>query len=161
MKIVLALFFTLGSIYLLLPSKGLPPFPPGVRISIEPADTESPYRKSFYSNLSRSQLMQYYTNQFGRHFQIRLNHPPEEAQMLIRDQARSSWLEELVHPLKDSLYINGFFPTKPTEQINVKGVHYDNYVTVRYVPSHPIARVTVFALAVLCIYMLYIEYVKK
>jgi hypothetical protein len=157
----------MASVYLLLPSPDFPPPPSGVLISREPADTESTFRRSYYSNYSRSELMNYYSSMFGvspfRRFplpQFRLNYPPEESQTLIRDQTRTSWLEELVHPWRESIYINGYYPTRPTEQININGVHYLNKVTVRYIPSTPVTRLTVLFMTVICAYWLIKEYAK-
>lgn len=146
-----------AAIYLLIPIPGFPPPPPGSLISYEPADTESIYRKSYYTDLSRDQIMAFYKSQFKKPF-IRLNHPPEEAQSLIRDQARSSWLEELVHPGKDLEYINGFYPTKATEQINLNKVHYQGKITVHYFPYSRATSLTVLVLSVVCIILLIQEY---
>lgn len=139
--------------YLVLPSPGFPAFPPDVLTSAEPADTESIYRQAFFSNYSRAEIMAYFSRQtrirwlpFG---QIRLNHPPEEAYTLIRDQTPSSWLEELTLPWRETLYINGFYPTKPTEQINRNGVHYENKITLHYFPNHPLSRLTVLGLTLI------------
>lgn len=156
-KTALALFLVSSIYYLLLPTPGFPPPPPGSYISQEPADTESVYRKAFYTNFSRDQLIDYYTGLFDQPF-IRLNHPPEFSFEYIRDQTKSSWLEELVHIGKDSLYINGFYPTKPTEQINLNGVHYEAKITLRYIPSSPIPRLTVLGLASVALFWLAKEY---
>lgn len=152
------------AIYLILPVPQFPSDPPGTLLSTEPADTESIYRRAYYSNQSRSEVIGYYRQTFAPSYvflpfsQIRLNHPPEFAYELIRDQTRSSWLEELVHPLKDSIYINGYYPTKPTDQININGVHYIAKITVRYIPSHYLARLTGLLLAAVCTAWLIREY---
>ena len=86
--------------------------------------------------------MDFYRRNFVGILSYRLNYPPEEAQALIRDQTKSSFLEEIVHFGKQSLYINGFVPTKATEQINRNGVHYTTKVTVRYIPSGYVTRMT-------------------
>lgn len=153
--------------YLLLPSPDFPTPPPGSLQSQEPADTESVYRRSYFTNLTRQEVMDYYSSLFRVSpgvpvplIQIHLNRPPEEAATLIRDQTRSSWLEELVHPGREYLYINGFYPTKPTEQININNVHYENKLTLRMVPSHPVTRLTVLGLAAVCVFYLIKEYAK-
>lgn len=155
--LIIAVVVLLVSVYYLLsPVPGFPPPPPGSLISAEPADTESIYRHAFYTNLSRSEIMAYYHSRFGK--SLRLNHPPEDAYSLVRDQTHSSWLEELVHPWKDSIYINGFYPTKPAEQINFGSVHYAAKITVRYIPSHPVTRLTVLGLVGVSLYFLAKEY---
>lgn len=157
MKILILL--VLLSLYLLWPLPGFPPPPQKSFISNEPADTESVYRTAFYTTLSRIEVMEYYKSVFNKPF-IRINHPPEEAQAIIRDQTKSSWLEELVHPFKDSLFINGFYPTKPTEQININGVHYEAKITLHYFPSHQVTRLTVLLMLLISICLLKKEYAK-
>ena len=153
MKYILIPLVALIIYYLVVPSPGFPQFPPNTLISNEPADTESIYRRAFFSNYSRAELMDYFQKQNRVTWlpfnQIRLNHPPEEAYTLIRDQTPSSWLEELTLPWRDTLYINGFYPTKPTEQINRNGVHYENKITLHYFPNHPISRLTVLGLTLI------------
>lgn len=157
MKIISTILLLFAICYLIYPSKPFPNPPPGSLQSFEPADTETPNRKAYYTNLSRDQVMAYYRENFNK-YALRLNYPPEEAQTLIRDQTRSSWLEEIYLPLRDSYLINGFYPTKPTEQININGVHYQNKITVRFIPSHPVSRLTVLLLFGVCTYFLYQEY---
>lgn len=141
----LLLFYT---VYILLPSPSFPPPPPNSLQSSEPADTESIYRRSYFTNMSREELVDYYRTTFDRPFypSIKLNHPPEFAADYIRDQARSSYLEEVVHPFRESLYINGYTPTDPRYQINRNGVHYATRATIRYVPSSAISRLTALGL---------------
>ena len=158
-KVVVPVLLLFTIYYLLFPVPGFPPPPPDSLVSTEPADTESIYRKAYYTDLSREQIINYYKTQWRWPF-IRLIIPPEDAQTVIRDQTRSSWLEKFVHPIKDSLYVNGFYPNKPTEQINIDGVHYQAKITARYIPSHPITRLTVMALASVSGYLLIKEYAK-
>ena len=158
-KVVVPVLLLFTIYYLLFPVPGFPPPPPNSLVSTEPADTESIYRKAYYTDLSREQIINYYKTQWRWPF-IRLIIPPEDAQTVIRDQTRSSWLEKFVHPIKDSLYVNGFYPNKHTEQINIDGVHYQAKITARYIPSHPITRLTVLALASVSGYLLIKEYAK-
>lgn len=149
------MFFGL-SIYSFIPTSEPPAPPASSLISDEPSDTESIYRTAYYTTLSREEVMSYYKNNFKS--VLHVNHPPEDGYILIRDQTRSSWLEELSSPLKDTLYINGYYPTKPTEQINRNGVHYAAKITIKYVPSNTITRVTVSALISILFYFLVYAY---
>lgn len=144
------------SYYLSVPTPGFVPDPPKTLQSNEPADTESIYRRSYFTNLSREEITKYYSENYKPN--LKLNHPPEFGGTFIRDQTRSSWLEEFIHLGKDSLYINGFYPTKPTEQININGVHYAAKITVRYVPSSLVTRYTVMGLIVIGTIWLLKEY---
>jgi hypothetical protein len=151
-----ALFVVLigAGAYLAFPGPKFPDPPPGSLQSQEPADTESVYRKAYFTNQTREQLMAYYQGKFYFPGQFRLNYPPEEAFNLIRDQTRSHFLEEIVHPGRESLFVNGFVPILPTDQINRNGVHYLNKITVRLIPSHPVTRLTVLGLIALGGYLI-------
>jgi hypothetical protein len=150
MKILLKLVFVgllaAGAVYLVLPSPSFPPPPPGSLVSNEPADTETIYRQAYYSNLSRSEVMKYYTKVFRSPLQFTLNHPPEDAGTLIRDQTRSSYLEEIVHPGKEVLYVNGYTPTKPEDKIVRNGLVYSSKIVIHLIPSTIVTRLTVLLL---------------
>lgn len=158
MKYLFFLLLLLFTVYLLWPSSKFPDLPPGSIQSQEPGDTESIYRRAYYSNLSRSEVEDFYFRQFGE-WGIRQILPPEEAQILVRDQTRSSYLEEIVHPGRESLYINAFVPTLPKDEINIGEIKYLNKITVRLIPSHPISRLTVLLMATGLAYLLFKEYV--
>lgn len=157
MKIFCSIFLIFVICYLSFPARGFPNPPPGSLQSFEPADTESPNRRAYFTNFTRTEILSYYRQNFNVRA-LRLNYPHEEAQTLIRDQTQSSWLEELYLPMRDSYLINGWYPTKPTEQININRVHYLNKITVRYIPSHAISRLTVLLLACISSYLLIREY---
>lgn len=157
LNIVALLLCTFATLYLLWPSPKFPDAPPGSIQSQLPGDTESIYRKAYYSNLSRSEVEDFYFQQFGR-WGIRQILPPEEAQTLVRDQTRSSYLEEIIHPVRESLYVNVFVPTLPQDDIRVDGVKYLNKVSVRYLPSQPISRLTVLLMTAVVAYLLVKEY---
>ena len=98
--------------------------------------------------------MIHYKNQFEKPvifgmplFSYRLNYPPEEAQTIIRDQTRSTFLEEIVHPFRESVYINGFKPTLKKDAIFIEGKDWYQKITVRFIPSNSLARVIVVILA--------------
>jgi hypothetical protein len=154
--VLLVIFLVLGG-YLVMPTPAFPEQPPETLRSTEPADTESIYRRSYFTNLSREELMDYYWKQMGG-WGLKLILPPEDSFTVIRDQTRSSYLEEIVHPGRDYLYVNAYVPTSPAEQINRNGIHYLNKVTIRYVPSHPVVRLTVLGLTMLLGYLLIKEY---
>jgi hypothetical protein len=151
----------LALLYLLYPSPIFPTPPDGVLKSAEPGDLETTYRRSYYTNYSRSQIIDHYAKQFFIPGQILLDLPPEDSFAVIRDQTHTSWLQQFIHPLRESIYINGFYPTKPTEQIYIDDIHYLNKITVRYVPSHPAGRISILALILVGIYFLKKEYVKN
>jgi hypothetical protein len=138
--------YILGSviflIYLFLPAPTFPNPPFDSVQSLEEADTETPLKKAYFTNFTREQVIDHYLNQFNRH-SLRLNYPPEDAQTLIRDQTRSVYLEELAHPLRESLFINGFEPRQPKDDIWYKGVHYQAKITIKYYSSPVVTRVLI------------------
>lgn len=158
MKIIITIIAILLGVYLIWPSPKFPPAPPGSLQSLEPADTESIYRLGYYTNLTRPEIMAWYDQNYPGPIHYRLDLPPEDSSTVIRDQTRTSYLEQIIHPWRDSLYINVFVPTLPTEQINRNGIHYLNKVIVRQIPSRPITRLTVLLLTSIVTYLLLKHY---
>jgi len=126
--------------------------------STEPADTETPLRRGYYTNATRQEVIEHYQSEFKGY---RLNYPPEEAQTIIRDQTKSTFLEEIVHPLRESIYINGFEPTDPQYAIVIKGTPWRQKVIVRYVRSNLLARLLVVALSGVAAVLLIKQWAKK
>lgn len=161
LKIILFLFFSLLLVYVISPSPQFPSPMSDFYLSNEPADTETPLRRGYYTNATREEVMSHYINEFKKSsffnlsfLTYRLNYPPEEAQTLVRDQTKSTFLEEIVHPLRESIYINGFEPLGPEYAIVVKGVPWRQKITVRYVPSSLVVRIVVVLLSGFCSYLL-------
>ncbi len=146
MKIIKILFILVSlslCVYLLIPSKGFPtPLPDSVR-SQEEGDNETPLRRAYFTNFEREEVISYYKKQFEFLPTLRLNYPPEDAQTLIRDQTRSTFLEGLVHPFRESFYINGFKPKLAKDDVWYKGIHYVQKITVVYVPNNWIVRIAI------------------
>lgn len=120
-KLGLGIFLIAGIllfIYLILPSPSLPPSLSNSVKSTESGDTvQVPNVSAYYSEHPRSFVTKYYQDQFSKTklFGIkipsyRLNHPPEYSREKIRDQLLSSYFEEVVHPFRGSLFINGWEP---------------------------------------------------
>jgi hypothetical protein len=159
--IVLFIFSLLFIVYLVLPSPKFPTPPPGAVQSLEEADTESTLRRAYFTNYTREQIIAHYQNQFRYHiFTIELNYPPEDAPTLIRDQTRSYYLEELVHPFRESVYINGFIPQKAQDDIWYKGIHYEEKITIKYVPGNLSLRLLSAVLTCGLMFWLIKEYVN-
>lgn len=143
MKILFKVIFVILSIlflaYLTLPNPNFPKAPPDSVQSKEPADTETPLRRAYFTNYTRQQVLDWYRAQFG--YGYLLNYPPEEARTIIRDQTRSTFLQEVVHPFRESIYINGFEPKDQKDAINIDGTTWRQKIIVRFVPSNIIVRV--------------------
>ena len=122
----------------------------------------------FFSNNYRRVVIPFYINQYVDLYGVkvrplRLNYPPEFAYTAIKDQTQSTYLEELVYPLRDSLFINGLEPFKEgtqekrytsAEPFYVDDI-YQTKVTLRYYPSNVYIRFIVWVGLLMSIYLLY------
>lgn len=143
LRVIYLLLFAIFFLYSVTPNPDFPEPPPDSLQSDEPADTETPLRRSYFTNLSRHEILNHYQDQFG--YSYRLNYPPEEAQTIIRDQARSSYLEEIVHPFRESVFVNGFVPATKKDAINIEGRSWEQKITVRQVNSSLLVRMLTMA----------------
>lgn len=137
-SILYLVFSILFLAYLALPAPTFPKTLWDFVTSDQPADKESPLRRGYYTNLTRDQLMSHYIREFG--WGLTLNYPPEEAKTLIRDQTKSTFLEEIVHPFRESLFVNGYEPKQSEEILVVEEKHFDKKVIVKYVNSNLFVR---------------------
>ncbi len=163
LKVITFLFFNSLLIYVWPLSPDFPNPPAESIQSTEPADVETPLRRGYYTNLSREEVISHYKNEFNNGFVIytpRLNYPPEDAPAIIRDQTKSTFLEEIVHPLRESIYINGFEPKSEEYALIINGVRWDQKIIVRYVPSSIFVRVLIVILSSLSLYFLLKEYTR-
>jgi len=164
LKVIYFLFSIVFLFYLSLPSPSFPrPLTDAIQ-SNEPADTESPLRRGYYTNSTREEALRHYEAQFQQSsfFGIplptyRLNYPPEEAQTLIRDQARSTFLEEIVHPFRESIFVNGFEPTRPQDAIFIEGRTWRQKIIIKFVPSTTFVRLALGATVLIFIPLIYGE----
>jgi hypothetical protein len=115
---IIFVVYLIGLIYLVLPSPKYPDLTGGVR-SDEPGDTwQNPDQKGFYTNEERATVLKDIQSQFVikiGNFSLptfRLNYAPEEAQILVRDQLQSYYLEEIIYPFRESIFVNGWEPKK-------------------------------------------------
>lgn len=162
--ILFSIFSILFFFYLLLPGPKFPePLPDSVQ-SKEGADTETPVRRGYFTDFIREEVVSHYKKQFNNISfgiyipSVRLNYPPEEAQVLIRDQTRSTFLEELVHPFRESIYVNGFEIKDDQDRLTYKGIDYRQKVIIRYVASRFYIRLILGFFSLLSIYILFREY---
>jgi hypothetical protein len=162
LKVIFVLFCVAMLAYLLLPGFVFPPPPPGSLQSQEPADTETTLRRAYFTDYTRAQVLAWYTSEFKKSSflgielpEILLNYPPEDAGTIIRDQTRSTFLQEIVHPFRESIYINGFAPSQPKDVIFINGRTWGEKITVRFVSSSIWLRLGVFIATASLIIILY------
>lgn len=174
--ISLPIYF-LGLLYLTIPTPTLPDLSDSFR-SQESGDTwQHPDQKAFYTQKNRSTVLREIQTPFSLSLlgftlpSFRLNYPPEEAQTLVRDQTVSTYLEEIVHPLRESLFVNGNEPEnapknasidpefRPTHE--VEGRYYFSKITLRPVYSAPPSRYLIWSLILPASYFVFLSLKKS
>lgn len=153
-RLVGLFIFILGFIYILLPGPTsrdqIPPLPDS-RKSVEAGDTtQNPNNVGYYSDHRRSYITAFYYNALqkldpiGKLFPpLKLNYPPEDAYTYIRDQEKSTFLEEYVYPLRESIFVNGYEPlvkngrsiSHDADFVIVDHVYFNSKTVVRIYPT--------------------------
>jgi hypothetical protein len=161
-KIAISIIYIAGFCYLNLPSPTFPKLNQSWR-STEEGDTwQNPNQKGYYSNIKRSEVIEEIQNQFFlkiwniKFFGFRLNYPPEEAQAFVRDQLKSNYLEEIVFPLRESIFVNGWEPENDPKMTNIpsnkrtdliaNGQKYQAKITLYPIYSNPWSRLLVWTM---------------
>jgi hypothetical protein len=157
LKPLSGLFLFLIIIYLTIPGpQELPPLPQSIK-STEPGDTiQIPGISAYYTDLSRQEVISFYQKNYSNSsflnipfLTYRLNHPPEMSKDLIRSTQQSSYLEEMVHPMRESLYVSGFewendpftiVEKRPKNRTIINGHTYKAKITLIQRHSNPILR---------------------
>lgn len=175
---IVALFvYLIGLRYLTLPAPSLPVLADSVR-SDEPGDTvQNPDQAAYYTfHNSRPSILGELQQKFslsdslGKLFEYRLNYRPEEVGEFVRDQLRSYYLEEVIHPLRESMFINVFDPAlspmiddwkREQEKMFLHGQYYPIKVTLRPVHSEAWARILIWSSIFPAAYAVYISLKKS
>jgi len=153
LKFILIIFNLLAVFYLVTPTPAIKDLPDSVKSTL-PGDTVQLKNVSgYFTNLSRTEVMNFYQSFYNGPLLIRLNHPPEKSKTIFRDTIQSYYLEELVIPFKESLFINGYewekdVFTKPEKRIANKliynGVTYSAKITTKTFPTPIFYRLLAF-----------------
>lgn len=152
----------LVSVYLLLPGAKLPPpdLPDSLKSDL-PGDTiQLSNVSAYFTDNERGEITGFYQDYFSRSSffniplpVIKLNHPPEHAKEVIRDTTQTYYLEELVNPLKGSLFINGFewekdvftpVAARGKNAILIDGKTWKAKITLRWFPQSVLLVLGVF-----------------
>lgn len=170
---ILVLFNALSLTYLLIPTPVLKPLPNSAR-SNEPGDTiQLKNVSAYYTNLSRTEVINFYKSSYTSPIIIHLNHPPELSKTIIKDTIQSYYLEEFSLPFKESLYINGYewendVFTKPEKRVKNKlfyeGREYRSKITLKIIPTTiPIRLITFFSteIALIAVGYIYLKFINK
>lgn len=161
LKIVLIILSILFLIYMLLPGSGsiadFPALPDSIKSNLEGDTIQVPNVSAYFSNNYRDFVIPYYYESYKEGTSVpfgpvRLNYPPEFAFTAIKDQTQSTYLEEFVYPLKDSLFVNGLEPVEKNGnpryvgggRFEIDGRFIDTKVTLRFYPSSIPVRILVW-----------------
>ena len=167
-KIFFILIFFILLIYLIIPAPEFPLPPNDSLQSNEPADLETPLRRSYFTNFTREEVMKHYKDQLlsSAYLGIALptysfNYPPEEAQTIIRDQTNSTFLEEIVYPFRMSVFVNGYEPkTKKGLVFFEDNRTWRQKIIVKYVESYVGVRIFIVFSTALVTWFVLIELKK-
>lgn len=165
MKYILIILFILGLVYVLIPGPGtvdqFPPLPNSVK-STEPGDTfQVPNLAAYFSDFDRQGITGYYRKEFARlHLfgfipPVVLNYPPKDAYQYVRDQQFSTFLEEYVYPLHESVYVTGYEPFVDgnirhmqhsfiADHIHVDGRYFVSKTVLRLYPTFWFVRLIIY-----------------
>lgn len=164
---VLVGVFLLGLFYLLLPGASSIDDFPALRAStkskLEGDTIQNPNIAAYFSNFRRDYITYLYKDFFSRTLipfvslpVISINRPPEEAFKYVRDQQESTFLEEYVFPMRESIYVNGYDPKIANDMYHkgarsfigdhyyYGGKYFNTKTTIRYYPSNIILRIFIY-----------------
>jgi hypothetical protein len=172
-RIIFICFAILLLIYLLVPGPSsiddFSVLPNSTKSKLSGDTIQLPNIVGYFSDNYRKNVTNFFRKDFQKKVMlpflpIRLNYPPEFAYTGILDQTKSTYLEEFVYPLRDSLYVNGFEPFYE----NGKSKFYSSTefeqddklfftkATLRYYPSSIWIRIVVWLGMVISIYLLWV-----
>ncbi len=172
MKVTFIIFSVLLFIYMMWPQPQqiyqFNPLPSSVKSDLAGDTWQIPNVAAYFSNKYRAFSIKFYQNNFWNLVKLpfppyRLNYPPEYSFIAIKKHTDTTYLEELVYPLKESLYVNGFEPFYENGQpkywgaprFNVEGKTWDTKVTLRLYSSTFYIRLIVFLGIISSIFLLF------
>lgn len=128
--------------------------------------TQVPNVAGYFSNNYREFVVPFYIKDYWQKSllpfpPLRLNHPPEYSWTVIKKHTDSTYLEELIYPLKNSLYVNGFEPFYSDKtpkfwgsaRFEVEGQSWFTKTTLRFYPSNLLVSIVVWLGIVISIYL--------
>lgn len=131
--------------------------PGSVRSTQSGDTTEIPNVVGYFSHNFRSFVIPFYKSNYQQnsHFPfppLRLNHPPEYSWSVIKKHTETTYLEEFIYPLRDSVYINGYEIFRPdgspiffsVPRLEEGGQSFPTKVTLRFYPSNILVRFLVW-----------------
>jgi hypothetical protein len=172
----LLFIYLLGVGYFLLPSPQINDLPESLK-SNEPGDTwQNTDTKAFFTDWDREKVIGYYRDTFrlkiGNFYlpNLRLNYRPEDTGTYVRKYIDTYYLEEIVIPMRESVFINGWDPKKSpslahlseeekkTTFIVIDGREFQAKVTLKWYKSDVFYRLLVWTLTIIVIPFLLLNF---
>lgn len=165
-------FSLLLLIYMLWPTpdkiSDFKPLPNSAKSKLAGDTFQIPNVSAYFSNNYRDFVVKFYQQNFKELAKLpipsyRLNYPPEYSFVAIKKHTDTTYIEELVYPLKGSLFVNGYEPFNPdrtpkfwgASMFDIEGVNWDTKTTLRLYPSSVFARLIVWLGITVSILLLY------
>lgn len=128
--VIFVVFNVLSVLYLISPTPVIPDLVNSAKSDLPGDTTQISNVSAYYTNMTRTEVINFYKSYYYGLFKIELNHPPEKAKDIIVNTIQSYYFEEFILPFKESLYINGFewendVFTKQEKRIKNKLVYQD------------------------------------
>jgi hypothetical protein len=150
---ILVIFNILAVFYLISSTPVLPDLPSSAKSDL-PGDTvQISNVTAYFTNMTRTEVMNFYKAYYSGLFRINLNHPPERSQDIFVDTMQSYYLEEFILPFKESLYINGYewendvftkVESRSKNKLIYNDIEYKAKITIRRFPTSIPSRLIAF-----------------
>lgn len=161
MKVLFVSFSVLLLIYMLWPGTSrisdFKALPNSAKSTLSGDTIQIPNVSAYFSNNFRNFVTSFYLKNYQQvsHFPIpplRLNHAPEYSWVVIKKPSDTTYLEEFVYPLRDSLYVNGFETHRPdgstifygAPKLTEDGKEWFTKVTLRLYTANILVRILVW-----------------
>lgn len=144
------------------------PLPDSVKSQLSGDTWQIPNVSAYFSDNFREFVVPFYSKNYqdlshSPFPPLRLNYPPEFSWITIKKHTDTTYLEELVYPLRDSLYVNGLEPFEPSGQprwwgaykFDADGNLWYTKTTLRFYPSNPFIRVLVWFGITVSVFLIY------
>lgn len=162
MKIIFIIFAVLLLIYILWPGPSrisqFSVLPDSAKSTLSGDTVQIPNVSGYFSNNFRDFVVPFYIKDYQKNSfflfpPLRLNHPPEYSWAAIKKHTETTYLEELVYPLRDSLYVNGYEIFHPdgthifysVPKLEEAGKEWFTKTTLRLYTSNILIRIIVWA----------------
>ncbi len=170
-KKVFIIFSILLLIYMVWPGptkiSDFKPLPNSVKSTLSGDTVQIPNVSAYFSNNFRDFVTNFYIKDYQRNNYfpfppVRLNHNPEYSWVVIKKPTDTTYLEEYVYPLRDSLYVNGFETNRPdgstifvgAPKLTEDGREWFTKATLRLYTSNLFIRIVVWAEIVIAVLLI-------